>query len=175
MMPASGIAGHPVSRLDVGGRWSGQDRYGLTMPAAASPREVIERLLDGIAEGRWQELHELYAEDATIDYPFALPAARRLDGRDVIRRYFEAAAKLPLKLRARNFHVYETRDPEVVIVEYDYDGLATGTGQSFQVSNIQVSRIRDGVIVGSRDYHNHAVLADATGQLSAVLSAMSQT
>jgi uncharacterized protein len=145
------------------------------MPAPARPRDVIERLLDGIAEERWQALHELYAEDATIDYPFALPAARRLEGREVIRKYFEAAAELPVKLRARNVCVHETGDPEVVVVEYDYDGLATGTGQSFQVSNIQVSRIRDGVIVSSRDYHNHAVLADAMGRLSAVLSAMKNT
>jgi uncharacterized protein len=142
------------------------------MPAPASPREVIERLLDGIAEERWEDLHELYAEGATIDYPFALPAARRLDGRDVIRRYFEAAAELPLKLRARNVRVHETSDPEVVVVEYDYDGLATQAGRSFQVSNIQVSRIRDGLIVSSRDYHNHAALADAMGRLSEVLSAM---
>jgi hypothetical protein len=34
-----------------------------------------------------------------------------------------------------------------VSVQYDYDGLATATGQSFQVSNIQASRIRDGLIV----------------------------
>jgi len=51
--------------------------------------------------------------------------------------------------------LHETRDPEVVIVEYDYDGLVTTTGRSFQVSNIQVSRVRDGQIVISRDYHNH--------------------
>jgi ketosteroid isomerase-like protein len=145
------------------------------MPAPASPREVIERLLDGIANERWQELHELYAEDAIIEYPFALPTPRRLDGREAIRKYFEAAAKLPLKLRPRNICVRETGDPEVVVVQYDYDGLVTGAGKSFQVSNIQVSRIRDGVIASSRDYHNHAVLADAMGQLSAVLAAMKNT
>jgi uncharacterized protein len=145
------------------------------MPAPASPREVIERLLDGIANEQWQELHELYADDATVEYPFALPAPRRLEGREAIRTYFEAAARFPLKLRPRNVCVLETGDPEVVVVEYDYDGLGTGAGQSFQVSNIQVSRIRDGVIVSSRDYHNHAVLADAMGQLSAVLSATKNT
>ena len=45
-----------------------------------------------------------------------------------------------------------------------YDGLVTTTGHSFQVPNIQVSRVRSGQIVTSRDYHNHPVLADAAAQ-----------
>jgi ketosteroid isomerase-like protein len=142
------------------------------MPGPASPREVVERLIDGISNGDWQKLHDLYVENAVIEYPFALPAPRRLEGRQAIRRYFEAVAQLPLELRAHNVSVHETPDPEVVIVEYDYDGLATATDRSFQVSNIQLSRISDGLIVSSRDYHNHVVLADATGQLPELFSAI---
>jgi ketosteroid isomerase-like protein len=37
----------------------------------------------------------------------------------------------------------------------DYDGLVTTTGRSFRVSNIQVSTIRNGKIVASRNYRNH--------------------
>jgi hypothetical protein len=49
---------------------------------SASPREVIERLIQGISKGRWQELDELYAEDAVVEYPFALPSGpARLAGR----------------------------------------------------------------------------------------------
>lgn len=142
------------------------------MLGRATPRQVVERLIDGISNGSWLELDELYAEDAVVDYPFALPTPRRLQGRPAIRRYFAAVAKAPLELRAHNVVVHETKDPEVVIVEYDYDALATATGQSFQVTNIQVSRVRDGRIVSSRDYHDHVALADATGQLSDVLSAI---
>lgn len=142
------------------------------MPGPASPRHVVERLLDGIAHGNWRTLHELYAESAAIDYPFALPAPRRLDGQPAIRRYFAAVAKLPLQLRARNIRIHETTDPEVVVVEYDYDGLATATGRPFQVANIQVTRVRDGLIVHSRDYHDHLALADATGQLPELLATL---
>ena len=45
------------------------------MSEPASPRDVIERLIQGISKGRWLELHELYAEDAVVEYPFALPSA----------------------------------------------------------------------------------------------------
>lgn len=142
------------------------------MPESSSPREVIERLIYGISNRRWQALHELYAQDALVEYPFALPAPTRLEGREAVQRYFAAVARMPLELRARNMRVQETSDPEVIVAEWDYDGLVTTTDRSFRVSNIQVSRVRNGQIVASRDYHNHLVLADVLGRLPAVLSAL---
>jgi len=44
----------------------------------ASPREVVEALMRGISDQRWDELDGLYADDAVVEYPFALPAPRRL-------------------------------------------------------------------------------------------------
>lgn len=114
----------------------------------------------------------MYAPGALVEYPFALLAPTRLDGREAIRRYFAAVARTPLELQARDITVHETSDPEVVIAEWDYDGLMTTTGRSFQVSNIQVSRIRNGQIVASRDYHNHLVLAEVLGQIPALLAAL---
>ena len=131
--------------------------------AHASPREVLERLIDGISNGRWPELAELYAEDAIVEYPFALPSGpARLAGRPKISRYFAAVARQPLALKAHHIVVHETTDPEVVVVEYDYDMLVTGKTDAVQVSNIQVTRVRDGQIVASRDYHNHPAMAAAT-------------
>jgi uncharacterized protein len=128
--------------------------------------------MQGISDGRWDELDGFYADAAVIEYPFALPAPMRLAGREAIRRYFAAAARLPLRLHARDMVVHETADPEVVVAEWDYDGLVTTTGRSFRVSNVQVSTVRAGKIVASRDYHNHLVLADATGLLAAVIEAL---
>jgi ketosteroid isomerase-like protein len=107
-----------------------------------------------------------------VEYPFALPAPARLDGREAIRRYFAAVARMPLELQARNITVHETGDPEVIVAEWDYDGLVTTTGRSFQVANIQASRIRDGQIVASRDYHNHLMLAEVLGRLPSLLAAL---
>jgi ketosteroid isomerase-like protein len=39
------------------------------------PRAVFERLLQGISNGAWSELADLYAEDAVVELPFA-PAER---------------------------------------------------------------------------------------------------
>jgi uncharacterized protein len=129
---------------------------------AASPREVFARLSAGISAGRWDELAALYAEDAVVEQPFALPPAPpRLEGRATIDRHFRAAAAGPLELRARDVVVHETADPEVIIVEFDYEGLVTTTGRAFRVANIQLLRIRDGLIAETRDYHDHPGLARA--------------
>jgi ketosteroid isomerase-like protein len=142
------------------------------MPETASPREVFDQLIQGISNRRWQALHQLYAPDALVEYPFALPAPTRLEGREAVRRYFTAVARMPLEFQARDILVHETGDPEVIVAEWNYDGLVTTTNRSFQVSNIQVSRVRDGQITASRDYHNHFVLADVLGQLPALLPAL---
>jgi uncharacterized protein len=142
------------------------------MSPPPSPREVVEAVMRGISEGAWSELHTWYADDATVDYPFGLPSPARLEGRAAIEAYFAQTAALPLSLKARGMVIHETSDPEVVIAEWDYDGLNTTTGRAFRVSNIQVTRVRDGKIAASRDYHNHAALADALGRLPRLLAAM---
>ncbi len=142
------------------------------MPEPPSPRQVVEALMRGIEDKRWDELDGLYTDDAVVEYPFALPVPMRLDGRDAIRRYFAAAAASPVRLRTHNMVVYETADPGVVVAEWDYEGVVTTTGRSFRVSNIQVSTIRDGKIAASRDYHNHVVLAGVTGRLPSLLDAI---
>ena len=144
----------------------------MLMPESASPGQVVEALMQRISDQRWEGLDALYAEDAVVEYPFALPAPMRLEGRAAIRRYFAAVASAPLRLRARDMVVRETADPEVIVAEWTYDGLVTTTGRTFQVANIQVSTVRGGRIVASRDYHNHAVLAEATGQLARVVERM---
>ena len=36
-----------------------------------SPRELFEQLIQGVSEQRWDELADLYAEDAVVEHPFA--------------------------------------------------------------------------------------------------------
>jgi ketosteroid isomerase-like protein len=140
------------------------------MPEPLSPRQVLEKLMHGIADREWQELHQLYSQDTVVEHPFALPAPRRTEGREAIRQHFAAFAAAPLKLHVRNMVVHATADPEVVIAEWDYDGVVTTTGRTFRVSNVQVSRVRDGKIVVSRDYHNHAFMAAVMDRLPALVA-----
>lgn len=128
-----------------------------------SPREVAHRLITGIVEERWTELPDLYAEDTVVDVAFS-PEHTVLRGRTAMAEHFAVGTMRPLRLAARNIVVHETTDPEVVVVEYDYDGEVTSTGRTFTVPNVLVLRVRDGRIVSSRDYHDHhAILAALQG------------
>jgi ketosteroid isomerase-like protein len=122
---------------------------------------VLERLLDGISRQDWAGLADLYAENVVVEIPFATPAPIRIEGREQVARHFADASGVPLKFRVENLVVHETADPEVVVAEFDYDGLVTTTGHAFTVPNVQVLRVRGGRIVASRDYHHHAAMAAA--------------
>ena len=70
-------------------------------------------------------------------------------------------------LRLEDFEVtelYQTQDPEAVIVELRTKGTVTTTGQPFTATSIQVLRIREGQIVLFRDFADPRVLEDVLGQ-----------
>ncbi|HEY7597770.1 MAG TPA: nuclear transport factor 2 family protein [Actinophytocola sp.] len=122
----------------------------------ATPREVAHRLVEGISEQRWAELPDLYAEDTVVEQPFN-PRPAVLRGRGDLAAHFAAAADRPLRVKAKNVVVHETTDPEVVVMEYDYD--VDAQGRTGTVGNVLVLRVRDGRIVSSRDYHDHGAIA----------------
>jgi ketosteroid isomerase-like protein len=129
--------------------------------AIASTSEILAQLLDGITRQAWTDLPQLYADDAVVEQPFAIPHPICLAGREEIRCHFADAARASLVLEVRNLVVHQTADPEVVVAEFDYHGRATSTGRAFTVANVQVLTVRGGQIVRSRDYHNHHALAEA--------------
>jgi ketosteroid isomerase-like protein len=70
-------------------------------------------------------------------------------------------------------HVHKTADPEVVVYEFSYVGSANG--RSFSVPCIFVTRVRDGVIVESRDYVDHVGMARAFDRLDNLTTALAAT
>ncbi|MCX5152022.1 nuclear transport factor 2 family protein [Streptomyces sp. NBC_00320] len=143
------------------------------MPETLSPREVFHELLERIGEGRFSELAELYAEDAVVETVFEPVGPRRFEGRAVLEaRFAQVAASTPVGLTPVNVVVRETDDPEVVVAEWDYRVHHRATGRTFETANIQVLRVRDGLIVGSRDFHDHLALIVAGGHLPQLVKAL---
>ncbi|MFG1641055.1 nuclear transport factor 2 family protein [Amycolatopsis sp. NPDC049252] len=133
-----------------------------------TPRDVFAALSDGISEGRFSELSALYAEDTVVEHPQAVPRPTRLTGRAAVHERFTGALAGMVRLKRKNVVVHETTDPEVIVAEYDYDAESTETGKTDVTANIQVLRIRDGLIVHSRDYHDYlrlAAIRDGVDQL----------
>lgn len=128
------------------------------MPDTATPREVFESLLHGITAGDFDALFRLYAEDCVVEVPFALPEPVRLDGLDAMKAHFTNPASRRFTIIAEQIEVHETADPEVIIGEWVY--RFTAGERTVVTRNIQVMRVRDGKIEWSRDFHNHAALAE---------------
>jgi uncharacterized protein len=129
------------------------------MPSA-TPADVLAQrrrlTLSGDADG----LADLYAPDAVIETPFAPPGTpARLEGREAIREYSRHAMASLVRLEEYEVtELYQTQDPEVVIVEMRAKATLATTGQSFAATSIQILRIREGQIALFRDFANPRIL-----------------
>ena len=135
------------------------------MPSATPADVLAERrrlTLSGDADG----LADLFAPDAVIETPFAPPGApSRLEGREAIRAYSRHVIASPLRLDEYEVtELYQTQDPEVVIVEMRGKATLTTTGQSFAATSVQILRIREGQILLFRDFANPRILEDAISE-----------
>jgi uncharacterized protein len=59
--------------------------------------------------------------------------------------------------------VHETVDPEVAVVEYELGGVVASTGERAAVRFVGVLRVRDGKIVGWREYADTYAFLQALG------------
>ncbi|MFB7465986.1 nuclear transport factor 2 family protein [Streptomyces sp. NPDC056224] len=143
------------------------------MSETLSPAEAFAKLLEGIAAGRYSELAGLYAEDAVVETVFEPVGPRRTEGRAALaERFAQVAAGSPVELTPANVVIRETGDPELIVAEWDYQVHHRPTGRTFESANIQVLRVRDGLIVHSRDFHDHLALIAASGALQQLVAAL---
>jgi len=136
-------------------------------PAHASPRAIIDLMLDRMGRHDYSGFADVFAEDAVSDMPFMTVAAlKHLEGREKIRATIaKAESASPIKLgEISSPVVYETTDPELWFVEYVATGTVTTTGGSYRTTYFVMLRIRDGQIVYYRQYNESgaAIIAAAT-------------
>src|ERR1700733_3036860 len=132
----------------------------------AGAREVLERLRQAAISQSAADMSRLYAVDAVHEFPFTAPGVpSRLEGRDAIVNWIAAGWKTSqLKYeRYRTRAVYDTSDPETIIVEQEAVGTSTTTGE-FALPNIVVLTVRNGQIARLRDYVNILAAAAAMGR-----------
>ncbi|MEU3626548.1 ketosteroid isomerase [Amycolatopsis coloradensis] len=124
-----------------------------------TPREVFDKLSEGITAGRWEDLFALYAEDAVVENPQRPPVPTRFEGRETLRKNFGGG--MNVRMSRADVLIHGTTDPEVIIAEYRNVGETLDTGKAFDIANIQLLRVRDGLIAHSRDYHDYLRLIAA--------------
>ena len=120
-------------------------------------------LVQAVAGQRWEQLPGLYAEHTDVQHPLARGAPALLT-RAAVAQHFAAARTAvgeKLSFTAENIRVHTTPDPEVIVAEVEYRGRNRQTGAAFTCACVFVMRVREGLIVESRDYVDHAALAAA--------------
>lgn len=154
------------------------------MPQPPAPAEVVRAVAAGVSrlitgklteqqtQAQLDHLASLYAEHTNVRHPFAPLGDAPLRTRAELRRHFaDGPARTQGVERFEPVgHVHQTADPEVVIFEFSYVGSANG--RPFTLPCIFVTRVRDGVIVESRDYADHVSMARTFGRLDDLASAL---
>ena len=155
------------------------------MSETTRPSDVVRAVADGVSrlatggldadekEAVLDELASLYAEETEVRHPFAPVSMEPLRTREQLRRHFAGAPAMLAgveRFDPEDFVVHETSDPEVVVTEFRYTGVAHG--RPFDLRNIFVVRVRDGEIVESRDYSDHVAFARAFGRLGSLARAL---
>lgn len=141
-----------------------------------TPRDVFLKLVHGVCDGRWADVLDLYADQTDVVHPFDPLGGPALRSKDELREHFGIGGQPytgpVLRRRPTNITVHETADPEVIVAEFQYEGVVEETGKTFAYPAIFVMRVRDGKIVESRDYLDHLRSAAARGALPEFLDAI---
>lgn len=154
------------------------------MSQPATPEHVVRAVAAGVSalvaghlteqerETQLDRLANLYAEHTDVRHPLAPLGDTPLRTRAELRRHF---AEVPgpgqgIERFEAVGQVHQTSDPEVVVFEFCYMGSVNG--RSFAVPCIFVTRVRDGVIIESRDYGDHVGLARVLGRLAGLATAL---
>jgi uncharacterized protein len=140
------------------------------MASIATPRQVFEALINGVAAGRFDALPALYAEHTDVTHPFDPMRQPALRTRSELAEHFAlgASAAASLSRRPMNVLIHETTDPEVVIGEFEYLCSSEETGE-FRIPCVFVLRVRGGEIVESRDYIDPLARPRADGRVGELL------
>ncbi|RMI29332.1 nuclear transport factor 2 family protein [Nocardia stercoris] len=139
----------------------------MTQNSVRTPRELVEHLFGGLPSRDADAFLAHFAEDAVFEIPFTVPGMpQRLEGRAAIREHLAERWSGPIQdiqVHGMRQEIYETTDPEVVVVENDVDITPAG-GERVQFrGSLNVIRIRDGRVVLFRDYMDTARLAGLRG------------
>lgn len=131
------------------------------MPEA---RDVVDRAMDLLLAHDMAGFAGLWAVDGTVEFPFAPDGyPQRLDGRAAVAEYLRDFTD-HIDLHAITSRtVHQTLDPGVVVVEFEVDGTAVRTGRPYRMRYIAVITVREGEILGYRDYWSPLAAAEALG------------
>ncbi|WP_158796093.1 nuclear transport factor 2 family protein [Pedobacter sp. L105] len=136
------------------------------------PIEIVEDVRKALETRNYDDFVNCFAQDAVLEMPFALEnTPSRFEGIEKIAERFGEKSQLHninklYKLHQVNAVIYQSTDPDTILLELSLKGTNNATSHSFNVaSSVAVIRFKDGKIINYRDYPNTMGLAGAIGLL----------
>ncbi|WP_280274825.1 nuclear transport factor 2 family protein [Nocardia wallacei] len=133
----------------------------MTETSVQSPRALVEKLFQQLPARDADAFVALLAPDAIFEIPFTIPGLPdRLEGREAIREHLAQrwSGLSGIEVHAIHPEVYETTDPELLLVENEVDMTVPSAGRARVRTSVNVVRVRDGQVVLFRDYMDTARL-----------------
>lgn len=133
-----------------------------------TPRDVLRLYYNAMQAKSADELADLYAADAIHEFSFFTPnRPPRLEGREAVRSaYRDGWRDHPLTINAiDDLFVCEATDPEVVIGQWRARAILKSSEKAVEITGLLVLRVRDGLIVHTRDFMDGLGIANALGRL----------
>lgn len=119
--------------------------------------EIVTAYHDAMSRKSPDALADLYAEDGLHEFPFGGLAPYQ--GRERIRDGYRASwGTSPAEVQEiRNVLIHHSTDPEVLVVEQET--VVKVGDRSITVPGLLILRIRDGLIIHTRDYMDATAIA----------------
>jgi uncharacterized protein len=116
---------------------------------------ALEFFVNNLTTPGWDNLMDLLADDAVIEFPFAPPnRPAKLTGKQEIVSFF-AALRGHMRLdEVRIVATHRTTDPNVVILQLEGKGQNIENGRIIESKYVEFLTFRDGLVVRLQDYWN---------------------
>jgi ketosteroid isomerase-like protein len=148
----------------------------MTAPTTADERRqrthgVFDRLTSALLAHDMAAFADEWAPDGSMEFPFAPPDWPTVSGKDAVRQYL---AGFPDNVDIRGIRHqtrHDTGDPDTIVVEWGVTGVATATGNPYDIDYVAVVTVGEQGITVYRDYWNPLAAAAAMGGLDDAVSA----
>lgn len=133
--------------------------------------QVFDRLTAALITHDMAAFADEWAPSGSMEFPFAPPGWPTVSGKDAVREYLAGFPDNVDIRGVRHQTRHDTGDPDTIIVEWGVTGVATSTGNPYDIDYVAIVTVGDQGITVYRDYWNPLAAAAAMGGLEDAVSA----
>jgi len=112
---------------------------------------------------------DIYADDVVAVFPYAPKHhTGRLEGKARVLGFLEAIGKYFSDILMGEPVIHLTSDPNVAVVEVPGNSVSKETGLPYSQNYVTFVTVRDGKIVGLKEYYDPIQVLVATGEIAPV-------